>query len=108
LTEQRQQSSGRLEASGFSDRVSELLLRVVQIVPLLQIEPEIRTISAQLPKPQGHARGDRLLFREDIIKRLTRRETSPADPRKARPDGGLLHNLSHGRATAPLFPSGAA
>jgi len=29
------------------------MLRVMQIVPLLQIEPEIRTIPAQLPEPQG-------------------------------------------------------
>ena len=95
-----------MKRRNFLDRLAKFLLRVVQIVPLLQIEPEIRTISTQLSEPQRHARGDRLLFREDIIKRLTRRETSPADPRKARPDGGLLHNLSHGRATASIISFG--
>src|SRR6266481_8867471 len=64
--------SGDFQCRNFLDRLSEFLLRLVQIVSLLQIEPEIRTISAQLPEPQGHGRGDRLLFRENIIKRLTR------------------------------------
>jgi hypothetical protein len=33
------------------DLLSELLLGAMQIVPLLQIEPEIGTVSTQLPKP---------------------------------------------------------
>src|SRR5713101_9153002 len=73
--------SGDLQRRNFLDRLSEFLLRVMQIVPLLQIEPEIRTISAQLPEPQCHGRGDRLLFRENIIKRLTRHAEQLGDLR---------------------------
>ena len=44
----------------------------MQIVSLLQIEPEIGTVSAQLAEPQRHAGGDRLLFLQG---RHTERDT---------------------------------
>jgi len=43
--------SGDFQGRNFLDLLSEFLLRPMQIVPLLQIEPEIGTVSAQLPEP---------------------------------------------------------
>src|SRR5258708_4134185 len=73
--------SGDLQRWNFLDRVCEFLLRMMQIVSLLQVEPEIRTISAQLAEPQRHAGSDRLPFRKDIIKRLARHAEQPGDLR---------------------------
>ena len=44
----------------------------MQIVSPLQIEPEIGAIAAQLPEAQGHDRRYRLVFLEQVIKRLAR------------------------------------
>src|SRR5262249_36063527 len=55
-----------------SDLLSKLLLGPLQIVSLLQIEPEVRAISAQLPEPQCHHRRHRLLFPKNVIERLAR------------------------------------
>src|SRR5260221_8649398 len=50
------------------DLLSELQFGLMQIVSLLHIEPETGTISAQLPDTQRHARTNRLLFLQDVIK----------------------------------------
>src|SRR5262249_23726671 len=57
--------------NGF-DLLSKLLLGPRQIVALLQIEPQVRTVSAQLPEPQRHCWRHWLLFVENVIERLTR------------------------------------
>jgi hypothetical protein len=59
--------SGPFQGRNGVDLLSELLFGAQQIVALLQIEPQIGTVSAQLPKPQCHGRRDRLPFLEDVI-----------------------------------------
>src|ERR1700686_417713 len=51
---------------------SEFLLGALQIIALLQIEPEIRAVTAQLPEPQCQHCCHRLLFIKNVIERLTR------------------------------------
>jgi hypothetical protein len=52
--------------------LSKLLLGPLQIVALLQIEPQVRTISAQLPEPQSHHRCYRLLLAYSEVARCGR------------------------------------
>ena len=54
------------------DLFTERLLGAMKIVSLLEIEPEIGTVSTQLPQPQSHARSHRLPFLKNVVKRLTR------------------------------------
>src|ERR1700716_3029930 len=76
----RRKSAGRRPADGSShlqcrnglDLLSKLLLGALKVVPLLQIEPEIGTVSAQLPEPQCHDRRYRLPFLENVVERLPR------------------------------------
>jgi len=44
------------------DFLAKRLLGPLQIESLLQIEPQVRTVSAQFSQPQGHDRCDRLLL----------------------------------------------
>jgi hypothetical protein len=44
-------ASGDLQRRDFPDLLPEFLLRPMQVVPLLQIEPEFGPVSAQLPEP---------------------------------------------------------
>jgi hypothetical protein len=63
------------------DLLSKLLLGPLQIVALLQIEPQVRTVPAQLPEPQRHHWCYWLLFLKDIIERLTRHAEQLGDLR---------------------------
>ena len=63
------------------DRIFKLLLGALQIVALLQIEPEVGTVSAQLAEPQCHDRGYRLLLVENVIESLTRHTEQLGDLR---------------------------
>src|SRR5215470_3691256 len=54
------------------DPLSQLPLGALQIVALLQIEPEVGTVPTQLSEPQRHHRCYRLLFIKNVIERLTR------------------------------------
>ena len=63
------------------DLLSKFLLGPLQIVALLQIEPKVRTVPAQLPEPQCHHWRYRLLFLENVIERLTRDAEQPGDLR---------------------------
>src|SRR6266700_71660 len=46
--------SSHLQCRNGLDLLAKLLLGALKVVPLLQIEPEIGTVSAQLPEPQCH------------------------------------------------------
>src|SRR3974390_2585916 len=68
----RSRLSYHLQGRNSVDLLSKRLLGPLQVVALLQIEPQVRTISAQLPEPQRHHRCYWLLFLKDVIERLTR------------------------------------
>jgi len=53
--------SGDLQCRKALDLLAKLALGLAQIVPLLQIEPQIGAVSTELPEPQRHAGRDRLL-----------------------------------------------
>src|SRR5262249_10213527 len=63
------------------DLLPEFLLGLLQIVALLQIEPQVRTVAAQLSEPQRHHWCHRLLFLKDVIERLTRHAEQLGDLR---------------------------
>src|SRR6266699_6972619 len=54
------------------DLRSEFLLGALQIVALLQIEPKVGAVSAQLTEPQSHNWRHWLPFLKNVIERLTR------------------------------------
>src|SRR5579872_5389177 len=65
-------ASRDLQRRNFPDLLAEFLLRLMQVVALLQIEPEIGSVSAQFPESQCHRWRYRLPFFQDIVERLAR------------------------------------
>src|ERR1700737_2733236 len=77
----RSSLSSDLQRWNVLELLPKLQFRLMQVVALLQTEPEIGTVAAQLTKPQRHAGGDRLLFLPHIVKRLTRNAEQLGDLR---------------------------
>jgi hypothetical protein len=71
-TAEELKTSCHLQCRNGLDLFSEFLLGALQIIALLQIEPEIRPVTAQLPEPQCQHCRHRLLFIKNVIERLTR------------------------------------
>jgi hypothetical protein len=104
----KSQLSGDFQRRNVLDLVAELPLGLLQIISLLQIEPEIGTVATQLAEPQRHDRRDRLLFPQDVIKRLTRHAEQLAISVLGRSSTGKISSRSSSPdASAASLASGA-
>lgn len=72
MIEAQHTRSRSLEGWNLRDFFGHFLLGGLQIVPILEPEPDFVTVAAQLADAQRHLRGDRLAFPKDFVQRLTR------------------------------------
>src|SRR5690606_4344278 len=65
-------NSSRFQPRDRVQRVAQFALGDLEVVALLQVEPDLRAVAAQLAEAQRHRGGDGLLLVQDIVERLAR------------------------------------